>query len=394
MTSPLKRGQVAEQIEEENKEIQVSARKLDHHFQTSVSERGVAKEYGDGTLYACGSQPTYVDSHYQNCKKCMPFCFVMDSWECVQKKQSHYTPPPAITFAAFLDITREMGIEPKQFLMQDQSWDVSKPVKFIKAAKTGKKKKKAETKLSFVQAWEAYDAEDKVTALRPKLPAPTGYSLGPARASTHVHQIRNHNTYTEALEYLVYNALQDGVITQDYVNLVLNNFGLMAETEDEEETQTYEKLCAASGVDVDKLYKVFQIPTADGEVDTSMFHNSPRVSAALRNRLAGNDIDDFPLTVHNKAARLAAANRTNRTNRTNRANRANRTNTTNTTNRTNRTNTNNTANTTNNTANTTNNTANTPNNTANTPNTSNTSNTSNSSNSSNNSSLDSASGSA
>ena len=88
--------------------------------------------------------------------------------------------------------------------------------------------------------------------------------------------LRQSNTYENAADYVLNMALKDDAITQGYVDSVLENFGIVPDT-NEQATP----LSDASGIPVGEMFRSFQ--TMVGEPDLHDYPFSPRVLLVEKN---------------------------------------------------------------------------------------------------------------
>lgn len=296
-----KKESLQDKIDKKGKPMRASSRQYEHKYSLPCDFRGHPKEYGDPTCYPCGKH-TIVDDHTNSCPDgCDAMRAIMDSWETRNKrlgKGGQYEKPPPISFACAKLVCAKLGVEMSDISAQERFWDVSMPLKLLDPM-MGKWTTQSKT---FLEVYNELSDFEKMMGMRPPLPTLQVEELSGDTAPSFPYKHKVLNTKTEAMEYLLGTAMKDGVLTQEYVNMVLENYGVV----ESRNGSGYDDLCQVSGIYLQEVYNEFQIPKAkdddpNQDVITEHYEISPRL---LHEHKANGYSETVPI-VHSKETRLA-----------------------------------------------------------------------------------------
>jgi hypothetical protein len=214
----------------------------------------------------------------------------MDTWETENKKIAERTKTdqknvPPLTMAGVKEILKTLRANMEDLKKQDDDWNPYKCLRIWDATK----QRHAYTNLSFYQAHRQLTPADRVTFLRPSIPWAPGYNLETGKADGVPTQHRIINAHMEAMDYALRTAMNDGVVTQEYVNAVLENFGVMPDN-----GTGYATMSDVAGCEVSEVYDLLQMSATDRtcEVDLCDCKHSPRFLEANMGQKEGNKVTD------------------------------------------------------------------------------------------------------
>ena len=252
-------------------------RAISHKFEIkALGYRGHNMEYADPMGFPCG-KIIYVPDHFRTCKECDSIRTILDTWaeenaRIADAEGTDYKSPPALTHAALKMIVRNMGITLEDIKKQDDGWNPYKPIRKPNELGGGT----YITKKSLVEVYEGFSDKLKLQCLRPTLPSLIGIDNRPVTFGTVPCLHRQLNTKNELMEYVVKSSICDGKVDNDYLNMVVANFGGVKMDE-----EGYQKLTGASGMDSDELRDMIPNQPVAGEVDLKDFMHSPRFLSGL-----------------------------------------------------------------------------------------------------------------
>ena len=267
-----RKSAAADKQDSPNKAIKTAAHQIDEKFEVPARYRGHAKEYGDPTLYPCGAK-IYIDGHYHDCPECDVTRYIMDTWTKENKRRADgndIEPVPLLTTAVIHEVLAKMKVPLERVRLQGENWNPYMKMT-IKKKGTGKL---MTTARSFVAEYNDLSDYEKMQGLRPKLPLPVDFDYEAAGPSAVPYCHRVMQTEQQLTEYILYNAIADGVLPKTYVDKLAENFGAVPKGNDK-----HEDYAKATGVDVDELLEVVDIEVG-ANVDLKDYSFSPRVLAA------------------------------------------------------------------------------------------------------------------
>ena len=215
-----------------------SSRNIGVTFEVPEKKRGHVKEYGDPTVFPCGSR-CIVDQHYRDCDECNAVRFIMDSWlKANQERTAHgesVVQPPALTFAAIEKVLNKMNISFNTINLQADTWNPYTPVCLAydkelneeDSSESDSDFDECSTSKTFAETWEELREKDHAFGIRGELPLPHGFCVETSTAATVPILHNAMNAGSQFSEYLIMTAVNDGVLSQDYINAVATNFGIV-----------------------------------------------------------------------------------------------------------------------------------------------------------------------
>lgn len=277
-----------------------------HHYTCEPEMcRNVVKEYGDVTTYPCGAT-SVVDPHFSNgrCINCDAVRFVMDTWSLANarvaiEENRRADPVPPLTHAMVLSLIEQLGFQPEDVLRLENDWDPYKPMR---------KRSRVNNEVVYtapntiVQQYN--NLEGRLSQKRGSRPMfefgefnPEGDD--PMEASV---RYRTENTKNEMMLHIIFTALADGLINQEWLNLAISNYGIVRMT-----NGRWEDMSSASGIDVQELHQKFQLQGLlySQEVNEANYKYSPKRLHDVNAGIVGG------LPVHSHAVRMTAINGNN-----------------------------------------------------------------------------------
>jgi hypothetical protein len=208
-----------------NPPIKAAARNFDYSFQCGTGKRGHVKEVGDPTIFPCGSI-VYHDEHYRKCHECDAHRIIMDSWKTEFEHKKHYVgwiEPQELTMAGMKTVLRQMGATIDDVRRTPIGWTPFQQIEIYNDL-TGEF---VNTEDSFYKTFRDLPYETQERSLCPPLPYPfkSVVTKQSAAAVPLVH--RAQNVKCEALEYLLGCAKTDGLLPQEYIDVVLEDYGIV-----------------------------------------------------------------------------------------------------------------------------------------------------------------------
>ena len=247
--SPKKRA-AASKEKGEKKAFKPSALQTDKVFCLPTASSGHVCEYGDKILFACGAATVQSDHYRSNCVKCQGMRMIMDSWADELEKrlkagQDSERPPP-LSMAGVEEILDRIGVSWDHVTRQDPSqFSVYEPfTKFVKSL--GKTKVIGN---SIVMEWNKLSERERLRMVRPPQFWPCGFALDKANCSQAVRYTRATHVQNAGYQYVVNQALLDGLVSKDWLNKTLENFGIVPKKH-----KDYENLEESAVCPINDLY--------------------------------------------------------------------------------------------------------------------------------------------
>jgi hypothetical protein len=183
-----------------------------------------------------------------------------------------------------------MGCSFEDLKAQDDDWNPSKPI--LKFDET--MNKMVPTQRSFLYTWNHLSLTEKNFSLRPPLPLPSWRRVDAdqGRIVPLVH--RQYNTHVEALEFVIKAAIADEKLDQQYINKVLEEYGVFQTPPHDLPANASSRLlhnkCQnASAINMEEAFKNMQFGTqleaANGmELDQQLHSPMAKLALAARQR--------------------------------------------------------------------------------------------------------------
>ena len=248
--------------ERKNKEVRKSASREIQPYHAELNHRGHVKEVGDPTCYPCGST-IYQDGHYRSCEPCDAARFIMATWQrehTEQAKDNKVEPVPPLTLAGILTILKHLGATVEEVLSQPSDWNPYKPMVVFDSLRG----KKIAQRKTFVGVFESFSKGNRARCLRPAVPKLEEWVVCDDNMEQHSHMLHLFNAKNELMEYIMVQAIKDGIISQAYVNKVASNFGAVPDPDNNDPNSEHEKLSDSVAYLSSDLYNHVQFEIPEG----------------------------------------------------------------------------------------------------------------------------------
>ena len=287
------------------KKIKPTAR-CENPFNANEVNRGHAKEYGDATVFPCG-HVNFQEDHYHKCEPCQIVRTIMDAWENATIKITEHQEKtvPHLTAAGVFYILRKIGVSHEHVMTQPMDWNPYKPFVWKNDANGNTE----QSEVTFADGYKNLKPGQKLMYTCAKLSLPEDFEFDIHNSRQIPVKHRELTMKSQMMEYVVLNALHDGLIDQNYVNKVIANYGVVPPSDDTTTGATSEELSAFSGVDMDTLYNSMQDlkvnpPNVRG-VSVADFAYSPRRMYAIQQEEDGIAMGgELPYSRHQRLSSL------------------------------------------------------------------------------------------
>ena len=264
--------------------------KNDTRFSTKAEHRGHVLEAGDKICPPCGAKntiSTHSIGHYSSCEECVGHSVVLDTLKIAfdtkaQLGQDVCAIPPW-SYTGLKKLAAKLEPEGvvenlSTFAKQDKGWNPEMPVKYHD-------KGEGVIRLTTNNLWEVWSAIPQVERgqyLRAPTHSPTGFKLTSDNAgavAANEHQVK---LEYDCLMTLVQYAAADERITQQYVDTVLENIGVVRTTH-----PNYSQFSKAAGCQVYKVRNTILGAVAKGRATTEQQESTLVPPTSPRKRTMG-----------------------------------------------------------------------------------------------------------
>lgn len=299
-----------------NPERTTASRKLGVQYECEHPTRIHAFEYGDQVVFPCGAE-SIIQDHTAKCKHdgCDAHRFIMDTWQ--RKLDDSYgegeEEPPPLTLAGINKVLKIMGSNHSEVKRMPDSWDPSQPILFFDQTMN----KYVPHRKTFFEIWDELSHSEQNFCLRPALPMPSWRLMSKTQGGVAPLIHRQFNTHVEAMEYVLKTAVADGVLKQQYINVVLEQYGIFKKPPSyvphTAVSQGLFKNCQAiAAIDMEEAFQQFQFGTghqANMSVTYDNLQYSPYAMLEKETR-TGEDEDDEIVNIVTDAERKSQKART------------------------------------------------------------------------------------